>query len=353
MEDTLACKIHAAVLQRSEQILSFAQKLVRIKSLTGHEGDIARVVEQEMRALAYDDVWIDSLGNVIGIIGTGEKQLLLDSHMDTVDVVDEAEWTHAPFSGEISNGKLYGRGAVDMKGALAASIYAISIARDLGALEGKRVYVSASVMEEDYDGEALLRLLRDNHILPDYVVICEATDLQIGYGHRGRALIEVTVNGKSAHGSKPELGINPIYGIQCVIKRIQALSERLSGQHGEHGSVAATNIRCVTASNNSIPQSVSIILDRRLSLHEDIPFLEREMSELLEGVDPLLSACLGTSGGSPFDGYGSRCLSGGFGAGTSFCKIWIFYQCGCHCGDVTYSHNCLRSRRCCIRPRKG
>lgn len=291
MMSSLASEIWAAVYQKQEQIIAFAQELIRIKSITGSEAAVAQAVVNKMHELAYDEVIVDQIGNVIGMIGTGQASVLFDSHMDTVDVIDAEEWAYDPFGGEISQGRLYGRGAVDMKGALAASVYAGAIARDLKLLEGKRVYISASVMEEDYDGEPIIRLTRDNDIHPDNVVICEATDMQIGYGHRGRALIEITVNGKSAHGSKPEQGINPIYGLQHVVARIEALAARLAGQSGEHGSVAITNMRCVTASNNSVPQSASITLDRRLSIEEDFPFLEKEMAEVLEGVDGSWCIC--------------------------------------------------------------
>ncbi|MCB0256468.1 MAG: M20/M25/M40 family metallo-hydrolase, partial [Anaerolineae bacterium] len=107
-----------------KDLVQFAQDLIRIQSLSGQEGEVIRVIEKKMIALGYDEVVIDSMGNLLGRIGDGDKTLLFDSHVDTVDVRDEDEWEYPPFSGAIVDGRLHGRGSVDMKSAAAASIYA-------------------------------------------------------------------------------------------------------------------------------------------------------------------------------------------------------------------------------------
>ena len=105
-----------------DDIIAFAQDMVRTKSMTCEEKDVAALVERKMRALGFDEVSMDSIGNVMGRMGDGEKTLLFDSHMDTVSVIDADQWTHDPFGAEIVDGKLYGRGSVDMKCPLVASI---------------------------------------------------------------------------------------------------------------------------------------------------------------------------------------------------------------------------------------
>ncbi|HNO84562.1 MAG TPA: M20/M25/M40 family metallo-hydrolase, partial [Anaerolineales bacterium] len=107
-----------------QELLRFTQTLVRTKSLSGQEGAVIKLVEKKMLDLGYDEVKIDSMGNIIGRIGNGAKSIMFDSHVDTVEVKDEAEWNIPPFSGEIVDGRLHGRGSVDMKSAVAASIYA-------------------------------------------------------------------------------------------------------------------------------------------------------------------------------------------------------------------------------------
>ena len=277
--------IYRAIQQKRDEMLSFAQELVRIKSITGSEGGVARAVSRKMRELNYDEVIEDRFGNVLGTVGNGKKKILFDSHMDTVDVVDAENWKHDPFGGEIEDGRLYGRGSVDMKGTLAVTVYVGAIAKELGLLHGKKLYISASAMEEDYDGEMVTRMLQEQEIELDYVIIGEATDLNIGYGHRGRALIEANIYGKATHGSRPEQGINPVYSLRHVIGRVEALADRLTAKAGEKGSVAITRVGCVTASNNSVPQSAYIVLDRRLSIQEDISTLEEEMAEILQGMN--------------------------------------------------------------------
>ena len=131
-----------------KELVEFARSLVRTKSLSGHEEGVIRLIEKKMKELGFDEVTIDSMGNVLGRMGHEGKSTLFDSHVDTVDVTDESKWDVPPFSGEIKDGFLYGRGSVDMKASAAASIYAAAIAKSLGAASNKTIYVSCTVFEE-------------------------------------------------------------------------------------------------------------------------------------------------------------------------------------------------------------
>ena len=123
---------------------------------------------------------------------------------------DESAWIAPPFAGEIIDGKLYGRGSVDMKSGIAASIFAAAEAKKQGWLQGKSLYVSCTVFEEDCDGESLKYLLEEQSLKPNFVVICEPSENRITTGHKGKAQIAVTTHGISAHGSAPEKGRNAI-----------------------------------------------------------------------------------------------------------------------------------------------
>ena len=276
-----------------EDIISFVQKLVRTQSYTGDEERIAMIVRDKMEELGFCDITIDAMGNVLGRMGSGHCTLLFDSHDDTVEVKDADQWEHDPFGAEITGGLMYGRGAVDMKAGLAASIYGAYIAGTCGVIpEGSAIYVSVSTMEEDYDGHALKYLLEHLDFKPDKVMICEPSNgLDISIGHRGRSLIEVHAEGVSSHGSTPHLGKNPVYLLREVIGRVEALNERLSEQEGEHGTVALTNIYCQTASNNSIPQNATLILDRRITPDETEDVISKEMDELLKGTEATWKFC--------------------------------------------------------------
>jgi putative selenium metabolism hydrolase len=238
-----------------------------------------------MRELDYDQVRVDDLGNVIGAIGGGPTSILFDSHMDTVAVTNPDEWSFDPFSGDVKNGMLQGRGSVDMKGALAASVYAGHIIKRLGLHEDKTIYLSATVMEEDYDGEAVYAMCREMEPMPDFAVICEPSNLELALGHKGRALIRVTAQGVSAHGSAPEKGVNAVYKLGPLLERVEALGKRLMQQQGPAGSIALTCIKSIAESLNAIPGRCEAYLDRRMVMGEDLAVISREMDSLLEGLE--------------------------------------------------------------------
>ena len=97
------------------ELIEFSQSLVRVKSFSGQEEQVVRLIKQKMIDLGYDEVVIDAMGNVVGRMGEGEKAVLFDSHIDTVAVNDADQWDIPPFSGAVVAGRLHGRGSVDMK----------------------------------------------------------------------------------------------------------------------------------------------------------------------------------------------------------------------------------------------
>jgi putative selenium metabolism hydrolase len=276
-------KIQDFIKKNESAIHEFAQEIVRIPSKTCNEEKIAKTVEAKMLQLGFDKVYIDKLGNVMGVIGNGPKKVLFDSHMDTVAVDDADDWTHGPFSGDIVDGNLFGRGSVDMKSAVAATVYAGYAVKELGLAEGKTVYVSASVMEEDYDGQPIVDICEE--IKPDFAIICEPSGLDLALGHKGRALLQIDVAGLSAHGSAPEKGVNPIYKAKELIARIEEKGEQFMAAGQEAGSLALTKIEAKGVSINAIPAKCSLYLDRRLVVGEDLDFITKEMEEITAGVD--------------------------------------------------------------------
>lgn len=268
---------------KNEQLIDFACRAVQTRSYSDEEEAMANLVLEEMKRLNFDEAFIDSTGNVVGKIGNGPKIIQFDSHMDTVQVNDPEAWQVPPFSGEVRDGVLWGRGSVDMKSALCASIYAAAAARDAGYLEGKTVYVTATVCEEYCDGVNLQHLYRELNLRPDFCVICEPCANVITLGHKGKAQIRITTHGKSAHGSAPEKGINAVYEMAEIISRVDALNKSLYKENEKHGTIVLSDISCVSASLNAVPSECSIYLDRRLVPGESLDQVRKEMDDLVAG----------------------------------------------------------------------
>ncbi|NNF34234.1 MAG: YgeY family selenium metabolism-linked hydrolase [Saprospiraceae bacterium] len=273
---------HSTTALQSE-IIEFLQDLIRIKSYSGEEEQIIRFIERKMNELGFDEVKIDAMGNLLGRVGNGKKIIMLDSHVDTVHVNDAEEWVHPPFDAVIENGYINGRGSVDMKSSVAASIYAAILAKRNGRIEGKTVYVSCTVQEEDCDGENLKHLFAEFGLKPDYVIICEPSNNNIAIGHRGKAQVAIKTNGVAAHGAVPELGVNAVYEMAEIIARVERLNDSLSSKHGPKGNVVLSKISSISDSLNAVPSVCEIYLDRRTVLEESKADVIKEMDDLVKG----------------------------------------------------------------------
>lgn len=263
--------------------MTFAQELVRIQSYSGQEEAAIRAAAAQMQALGYDEVTIDRTGNALGRIGSEGKSILFDSHLDTVRVSDAEAWARPPFSGEVADGWLWGRGAVDMKSGAAASIYGAAAARERGWTAGKTVYVSCTVDEEFCDGEALRRLLEERSLRPDFAVTCEPSGNRISTGHKGKAQIVVRTQGVSAHGSAPEKGLNAVYEMAEIIQRVEQANLALMAQSGRHGTLVLSRISSSGVSLNAVPAECEIYLDRRMAAGETEQTVRDELARITAG----------------------------------------------------------------------
>ncbi len=199
-------------------VVRLCREFVRIPSLSGQEGALAAAVTDRMKALGFE-VELDRFGSVLGM-RRGSRlgpTVLLDAHLDTVPVTDPAAWTHDPFGAELDQDRLWGRGAADTKGSLAAMLCAVAALEDFPGT----LLLSASVCEENLTSAALNHVL-DRHPA-DLVLVGEPTSLRLGVAQKGRAGLVVEARGRSAHTSRPELGDNAIYKLMKALTRIRAL----------------------------------------------------------------------------------------------------------------------------------
>jgi putative selenium metabolism hydrolase len=266
-----------------KELIEFTQNLIRIKSLSGQEGEIIKFIEKKMITLGYDEVTIDSMGNLVGKIGNGEKVIMFDSHVDTVEVKDEEKWNIPPFNGDIIDGQLHGRGSVDMKSGAAASIFAGALAKQIGFTTGKTIYVSCTVFEEDCDGENLKHLFKELNLKPDYIIICEPSNNIITLGHKGKAQISIKTQGVSAHGSAPEKGVNAIYEMAEIIQRVDETNLKLMKKSDLRGTLVMSKISSLSASLNAVPSECEVYLDRRMIPGETEEDIKQEMEQLIKG----------------------------------------------------------------------
>jgi putative selenium metabolism hydrolase len=257
-------------MKHTEAMTTFLQELVRIPSLSHHEGAVAARLADEMRSVGLDEVWTDRIGNVIGRIGSGEgPRLLLNGHLDTVDVGDPKRWLHAPYDGVEKDGILYGRGACDMKGGLAAMVYGAKALLDSRVDLAGDLYLVGVVQEEPCEGLGMRVLVEEEGIRPDYVVLCEPSDLQVRLGHRGRLEMQMDVRGRAAHASSPSLGDNAIHNAARLIFGLELLASRLpTDPFLGQGSLTVTEIESEAASRNAVPDRCTFYVDRRLTLGE-------------------------------------------------------------------------------------
>ena len=107
--------------------IDFLRDLVTLPSPSRGERLACERVVQEMENLGYQDVHVDAIGNVLGRVGSGSRVIAFDAHIDTVGITNPTKWRHDPFRGVVVGGTLYGRGASDQKGGLAAVVHGVPI----------------------------------------------------------------------------------------------------------------------------------------------------------------------------------------------------------------------------------
>ncbi len=270
----------ADVANNDQALIDFTCALVRLESVLGDERNVAEHVSREMRRLLFDHVEIDDTGNAVGIVrGLHDgPTILFDAHMDTVDVIPADAWTHEPFASEVADGRIWGRGSSDMKGALAAMVFAAA-GLERANLAGS-VILSASVGEESVEGAAL-RAVMERHE-PDFVVIGEASDLNLVRAGRGRAEFTIETVGKPAHASDPGAGINAVHLMAAVIGEIEKIAMPEHEFVGR-GAMCLTDIISVPYPAHSVvPSGCCATYERRLLPGEELDAIEA----------PLLEACV-------------------------------------------------------------
>jgi acetylornithine deacetylase/succinyl-diaminopimelate desuccinylase family protein len=211
--------------------------------------------------------------------GDPNRLLLFDTHQDTVPV---AGMTIDPFDPKITDGKLYGRGACDEKGAMAAMIVALARLAEEQPAGMPTVVFSATVNEENgFTGaRAAAASWSDGSNpflprLPDAVIVAEPTEMHVVVAHKGVLRWRCHVHGRAAHSSNPAAGENAIFGMRHVLQALAAHQQELAASGEVHPLCGGPtlNIGMIDGgiSPNTVPDLATIIIDRRLMPNEDPP----------------------------------------------------------------------------------
>ncbi|CAG0934473.1 acetylornithine deacetylase [Thermoflexales bacterium] len=220
------------------------------------EREIAAYLTSAMQRLGLTVAQHEPAPNRVSVVGTlpgsGKgKSLMLNGHIDTVGV----EHMPNPFSGEIREGKLYGRGAYDMKGGVAAMLTAAKALRDAGlALKGDLLL--AAVADEEYASIGTADIAK--RYQPNAAIVAEPTELQLALAHKGFVWLEVTVSGKAAHGSRPQLGIDANLKMGRFLHELDRLEQELRARQ-PHSLIGPPTLHAAMLNGG---REMSVIADR-------------------------------------------------------------------------------------------
>jgi putative selenium metabolism hydrolase len=276
-------KIDQIAESLKEEVVTFLREMIAIPSMSGKEEAVIQRIKKEMEKIGYHNIRIDPLGNLLGIMGSGNRMIALDGHCDTVGIGNPDTWKLDPFKGDYRDNIIYGRGACDQKGGLAAAIYAGKILKEIGIPDNISLLVTASVLEEDFEGLCWQYILDEDKIRPEAVLLTEPSNLGIRIGQRGRMEMKVKTRGISCHGSAPERGENAIYKMAAIIRDIEQLNKELPIKSQSllgKGTVTVTDVRSSAPSLCAVPDSATLHLDRRLVEGETMDTSVKEISNL-------------------------------------------------------------------------
>lgn len=248
----------------------FLRDMIAIPSPSCQEGRVIKRIAEEMKAVGFDRVETDAMGNLLGYIGSGKHLIAFDAHIDTVGVGNRDLWEGDPYNGAEDETTITGRGASDQEGGMAAMVYAGKIIKDLNLAGDTTLLFTGTVQEEDCDGLCWQYIIQESGIRPEFAVITEPTSCNIYRGQRGRMEIKVTTTGVSCHGSAPERGDNAIYKMAPILKELEELNKHL-GTHPflGKGSLTVSEIFFTSPSRCAVADGCTISIDRRLTVGED------------------------------------------------------------------------------------
>jgi acetylornithine deacetylase len=248
------------------------------------EGECARALASVLDDWGFSVVVTDSppgRPNVIARLGPSDTPaLMLNGHLDVVGVEG---MIHEPFSAEVRDNRIYGRGSADMKGGLAAMCVAALAA---ASPQARRQILITAVVDEEYDSIGM-RALLDSGVRAEAAIITEPTRLAICPAHRGFAWIDVSLRGRAAHGSRYDIGIDAITHAGLLLAELDRVEQtRESGPLHPllgRGSLHASKIHGGVG-YSTYPEQCDLAIERRMLPGESIEKAVREITDACERV---------------------------------------------------------------------
>ncbi|WP_353116509.1 YgeY family selenium metabolism-linked hydrolase [Nitratidesulfovibrio sp.] len=308
--------------QRRNEVNELCRSLIRQPSYSGQEGDVARVLGSFMRTRGYDEVTVDRYGSIVGCI-RGKRPgpvVLMDGHIDTVPVPDPTAWTHDPFGGELADGRIHGRGASDMKGAVAAmACAAANLAQDTDRNFAGTLCVAGVVHEECFEGIAAREI--SANFRPDVVIIGEASELNLKIGQRGRAEIVLETFGVPAHSANPDKGVNAVHLMRALLAETESITAPEHPVLGKGVAVLTDIISTPYPGASVVPSHCRATYDRRLLTGEKP---DAVLAPYRDAVRRLEASVPSFKGRAEYARGAESCHTGATIEGERFFPGWLF-----------------------------
>jgi succinyl-diaminopimelate desuccinylase len=264
--------------------------MIRADSTLGRgELGTAQVIEQQFHRHGIEcrvDCWDKNRANVVAHVRSGRRRdaLLFVCHLDVVGPGQDS-WKHPPFDPTEVDGRIYGRGSVDMKGGIASTVAAICDVVDSGVgLQGDIIF--AATAGEETDSSGILRFMQDPGWLPRLagVIVPEPTDFTVVTAHRGILWLRITTKGKAVHSSMPQRGVNAILHMNRVIDKLQQYE--VPGP--PHPLLGACSLSVNTISGgeamNIVPDRCTLGIDIRTLPGQNPDMIRTDIERLLTGL---------------------------------------------------------------------
>jgi succinyl-diaminopimelate desuccinylase len=216
--------------------------------------------------------------------GRGGRTLIFNGHLDVVPAGDSSQWKYPPFQGKLSKGRIYGRGASDMKSGIASFIHALSvIGRAKIHLHQGAVILHLVSDEESHGHQGMGFLSQKGIVKGDATIVGEPTNLDLVIAQKGALWLKISTFGKSAHGSRPHLGINAIEKMIKLIDRLNSMP--LEKEHPLLGK-PTLNVGKIQGGTkiNVVPDRCEIEVDRRLLPNENKEEVLKEIKGVVESI---------------------------------------------------------------------